>query len=126
MQKYNVAIKRIFKLAGLTREVPCIDTMTRDVVNKPLYEVATSHMARKNFVGILDEDGVDQRVISSMSGHKVGSKAFERYRTVSDEKKAKAIAMLDANASIKIDAKGLTAEQIKHINEYINSIKQNG
>jgi integrase len=64
MQKYNVAIKRIFKLAGLTREVPCIDTMTRDVVNKPLYEVATSHMARKNFVGILDEDGVDQRVIS--------------------------------------------------------------
>jgi integrase len=124
-QKYNVAIKRIFELAGLTREVPHKNPITRENEWLPLYKVASSHMARRNFVGILFEEGVDQSVIISMSGHEEGSKAFERYRKISQEKKAKAIAMLDNNAA-QIDTKGLTEEQIKHINEYINSIKQNG
>ncbi len=46
-QKYNDAIKKIFKLIGIDRIVTILDPLTHDEVKRPLYEVASSHLARR-------------------------------------------------------------------------------
>lgn len=45
-QKYNVAIKRIFLAARLKRSVVITNTLTREPEIRPLYEIASSHIAR--------------------------------------------------------------------------------
>lgn len=62
---------------------------------KPLYEVATSHTARKTFVGNLYKQVPDPNLIASMSGHVEGSRAFNRYRTIDDEMKRKLVDMIN-------------------------------
>jgi hypothetical protein len=52
-QKYNVAIKRIFKAAGLKRMVTVINPTTRDEEKRVLYEIASSHLARRTFEATL-------------------------------------------------------------------------
>ena len=52
-----------------------------------LSEVASSHMARRTFIGCLYEVGFRESDICSMSGHKEGSLSIQRYRRVSDERK---------------------------------------
>ena len=56
--------------------------MTRQYEMKPLYEVATSHMARRTFTGIAYGLVQDPNIIASMTGHVEGSKAFNRYRKI--------------------------------------------
>ncbi|MBR1882891.1 MAG: integrase catalytic domain-containing protein, partial [Muribaculaceae bacterium] len=74
-QKYNVYIKKAFKLAGLSRKVPVLNPQTRKNELRPLYEVATSHMARRAFVGQAYPHVKDPNIIASMTGHVEGSKA---------------------------------------------------
>ncbi|MCD8210942.1 MAG: site-specific integrase [Prevotella sp.] len=77
-QRYNDAIKEMFKLAGLDDMVSVRNQKTNNDELKPLYEVASSHMARKTFVTILYNNGVaDPKLIGMMSGH--SSDAIERY-----------------------------------------------
>ena len=60
------------------------------LVFMPVYalkEVATSHTARKTFIGNLYKQVPDPNLIASMSGHVEGSRAFNRYRTIDDEMK---------------------------------------
>ena len=63
---------------------------------KPLYELAKSKFARSCFIDGLVGHGVGDNIISTMSGHVAGSKAFHRYH---NRKKAKqqdmAIALLE-------------------------------
>lgn len=49
-----------------------------------LSEVASTHMARRTFVGCLYENGFRESDICSLSGHKEGSAAIQRYRKVTD------------------------------------------
>lgn len=93
--KYNVLIKKAFKAAGLDRRVEVLDRHTGVPAVRPLYEVASSHMARRTFVGNLVNAGVKDSVIGSMSGHVPGSQAFARYYTVEDGIKTAAVAALD-------------------------------
>ena len=81
-QKYNIAIKEIFSIAGITRNVTIMDPKTRTEVSKPLNTVESSHASRRYFIGNLFNNVQDPTLISSMSGHVNGSKAFERYRTI--------------------------------------------
>ena len=91
-QKYNEAIKEIFKLLPkLDRVVTILDPVTRLEKQVKLSEVASSHMGRRNFCGNLYEAGFRDSDIASMSGHSEGSKAISRYRKVSDEKKQEMI-----------------------------------
>lgn len=60
-----------------------------------LWSIASSHMARRTFVGRLIGKGVHAEVIQPMSGHTKGSKAFARYYNITDEQKAEAVALLD-------------------------------
>ena len=94
-QKYNEAIKKIFKLSGVDRIVTILDPLTRDEVKKPLYEVASSHLARRTFIGNIYKKVKDPNLVSALSGHKEGSKAFRRYRDIDEEMKKDLVKLLD-------------------------------
>lgn len=93
-QRYNDYLKELFKKAGLNRIVMKMNPTTGGMEPKHLYEVASSHMARRTFVGVLYCAGVKDDVIGSMSGHKEGSNSFKRYRKVTDSLKTNAIDQL--------------------------------
>lgn len=94
-QKYNEAIKKIFKLSGVDRIVTILDPLTRDEVKKTLYEVASSHLARRTFIGNIYKKVKDPNLVSALSGHKEGSKAFRRYRDIDEEMKKDLVKLLD-------------------------------
>lgn len=93
--KYNDAIKQCFELANINRIVTILDPTTGNTIQKPLYEVASSHLARRTFIGNLYKKVKDPNLIGSMTGHVEGSKAFARYRDIDDEDKIELIKMLD-------------------------------
>ncbi|KAA6319825.1 hypothetical protein EZS27_030325 [termite gut metagenome] len=94
-QRYNEAIKEAFKLAGIDRMVTILDPLTNDEVKKPLYEVASSHMARRTFIGNIYKKVKDPNLVGALSGHKEGSKAFSRYREIDEDMKKELVSMLD-------------------------------
>lgn len=94
-QKYNDYIKECFKAAGLDRYVTVLNHKTREPEQKPLYEVATSHMARRTFVGNLYKQVKDPNLVGALSGHKEGSKAFARYRDIDEEMKTDLVKLLE-------------------------------
>jgi hypothetical protein len=89
-QRYNEYIKELFEVVGLVRPVTRLNPTTREPEIVRLCDIASSHMARRAFVGNL-YGKVDNGIISSMSGHIEGSKAFTRYYKVSKELKIAAI-----------------------------------
>lgn len=84
-QKYNDSIKKILKMAGIDRKVTVINPVTQKEEQKPIYEIASSHLARRTFIGNIYKKVKDPNIIGSMSGHVEGSKAFARYRDIDDE-----------------------------------------
>ena len=83
-QKYNDAIKEIFAKVGITRNVVVRNPKTGENEIKPINEVASSHLARRTFVGNAYFKVSDPNIIGKMSGHVEGSKAFSRYRKIED------------------------------------------
>ncbi len=84
-QKYNDAIKVIFTLAGVTRNVEVLNTLTNEYEIRPINEIASSHLARRTFIGNAYFKVSDPNLIGKMSGHVDGSRAFRRYRKIEDE-----------------------------------------
>lgn len=94
-QKYNDAIKKIFALAGITREVIVRNALTGENEARPLNEIASSHLARRTFVANLYNKVADPNIIGRMSGHVEGSRAFVRYRNIEDETLRSVIGLID-------------------------------
>jgi integrase len=94
-QKYNEAIKEAFTLAGLTRPVTILDPMTRQETQRPLNEIASSHLARRTFVGNLYKQVRDPNLIAKLSGHVEGSRAFARYRSIDEEMRQDLVKLLE-------------------------------
>lgn len=94
IQKYNKAIKEMLRLAGIDRVVTVLNPTTRVEEQHPIWEVASSHMARRNFIGNLYNKTQDPNAIGSMTGHVEGSRAFARYRSIDDKVKKSLIDML--------------------------------
>ena len=94
-QKYNEAIKEIFKVCGINRLVTVLNPISGEQESKPMYEVASSHMARRCFVGNLYNQIQDPNLISSMSGHVEGSREFARYRKIERDAKKKAVDLIN-------------------------------
>lgn len=94
-QKYNDAIKEIFKEAGLTRLVTILNPTTREEEKRPLNEVASSHLARRCFIGNLYKQVKDPNLIGKLSGHAEGSQAFARYRDIDEEMRKELVTMLE-------------------------------
>lgn len=95
-QKYNDAIKEVFRLTGINRVVTVLDPTTRREVRMPISECASSHMARRTFCGNLYKRVKDPNIVASMSGHKEGSKAFARYREIDKDIKRDALKVFEA------------------------------
>lgn len=94
-QQYNKAIKRIFLAAGLKRKVTILNQLTRDPEQRPIWEVASSHLARRTFVGNLYKQVKDPNLVGALSGHKEGSKAFARYRDIDEDMKVDLVKLLE-------------------------------
>lgn len=93
-QKYNKAIKDMFKIAELTRMVTIVNPTTSKIEQKSLDKVASTHLARRTFVGNLYKQVKDPNLVGSLSGHKEGSKAFARYREIDDDMKKDLVNLL--------------------------------
>ncbi|MBO5217555.1 MAG: phage integrase SAM-like domain-containing protein [Alistipes sp.] len=94
-QKYNDYIKKCFKVAGITRFVTTLDKHTGKPIQIPICDIASSHMARRAFVGNLYRQVQDPNLISALSGHTEGSKAFARYRAIDEDLKRKTVKLLE-------------------------------
>lgn len=94
-QQYNEDIKNILKTAGIDRMVTVLNPLTRKEEQHPIYDVASSHMARRTFIGNLYKKVKDPNLVGALSGHKEGSKAFARYRDIDDEMKKDLVSLLD-------------------------------
>jgi len=94
-QDYNEAIKEMFTIAKLTRPVVILDPLTRESVIRPLNLIASSHLARRCFIGNLYKQVKDQNLVGSLSGHREGSRAFARYREIDEQMKQELVKMLE-------------------------------
>lgn len=93
-QRYNDAIKEIFTICGITRNVTVINPTTGKEEQRPINEIASSHIARRTFIGNLYKQVKDPNLVGKLSGHKEGSKAFSRYRDIDEEMKKELINLL--------------------------------
>ena len=93
--QYNEGIRSVLKECGINRMVTILDTVTGNEVQKPICDVATSHMARRNFIGNLYKQVKDPDLISSMTGHVNGSRAFARYRDIDEETKVNLVNLIN-------------------------------
>lgn len=93
--KYNKYIKMCFREAGITRMVTVYDALTGTEKRVALCDYASSHMARRTFVGNLYKQVQDPNLIASLSGHKEGSKAFARYRDIDEDLKRQTVELLE-------------------------------
>lgn len=94
-QKYNYAIKEIFTLAGITRNVIVRNSVTGEQEIRPINVIASSHMARRTFVGNLFKKFKDQSLISELSGHVPNSREFARYREIDSELKREMVSVIE-------------------------------
>jgi integrase len=93
-QRYNSYLKELFRKVEINRIVTRLNPTTGEPEQVSLADIASSHMARRAFIGNL-YGKVDSGIISSMSGHIKGSKAFTRYYDVSIELQQQAIKLID-------------------------------
>lgn len=94
-QKYNDAIKEVLTICNIKRMVTILNPTTGQEEQRPLNEIASSHMARRTFIGCLYHQVQDPNLIGSMSGHAEGSRAFTRYRAIDDGMKKKIVSLIE-------------------------------
>jgi len=76
---YNKNIKVLFHHLKIDRIVAVLNTVTRQMEYKPLYEVATSHLARRTFATAVYNNTGDKKASASLTGHSENSQAYDRY-----------------------------------------------
>lgn len=94
-QQYNKAIKKMFLAARLTRPVTVINPTAREPEIKPSNEIASSHLARRCFVGNLYKQAKDPNLVGALSVHKEGSRAFVRYREIDEQMEVELVKLLE-------------------------------
>ena len=94
-QEYNEAIKEMFTIAKITRSVVILDPLTRESVVRQLNLIASSHLARRCFIGNMYKKVKDPNQVGALSGHREGSRAFARYREIDEEMKQELVNMLE-------------------------------
>ena len=82
-------------MAGIDRIVTKINPITQKEEQRPIYEVASSHMARRTFIGNLYNKVKDPNIIGKFTGHSEGSRAFCRYRDIDIDMGKDLVKLLD-------------------------------
>ena len=95
VQKYNAAIKRMLREAGITRQVTILDPLARREKRVAICDIASSHMARRTFINNIYRKVKDPALVASLTGHTEGSKAFSRYRAIDDGMKKELVSLLE-------------------------------
>ena len=98
-QKYNKAIHEMCRAAGLNRIVMVQDPKTLKTVPRYLYDVASSHLARRTFMANMFKATKSERITSAFTGHVNGSRAFSRYTSVDDEMKLEVLKNMNERKS---------------------------
>jgi site-specific recombinase XerD len=93
--QFDKLLKVLFKDQDLKRMVTVLDPRTRTSIQKSISAVASSHMARRVFIGGLYRAGVKNEIIASMSGHVENSKAFSRYYSIEKSDQQSAISLIE-------------------------------
>ena len=83
--KLNDLIRQALKKAEITRVVSIVNPRTKQSEQHPICDIASSHMARRTFIGNLYKKVKDPNLVGKLSGHCEGSKAFARYRDIDDD-----------------------------------------
>ena len=83
--KLNTSIREGLHEAGIDRVVTTINPKTGASEQHPICDVASSHMARRTFIGNLYKKVKDPNLVGKLSGHCEGSRAFARYRDIDDD-----------------------------------------
>ena len=94
-QNYNENIKTILEKAGITYLVTKLDSVTRTESKVPINEMASSHMARRTFIGNIYKLVKDPNLVSALTGHAEGSRAFNRYRDIDIDMKRDLVKILE-------------------------------
>ena len=94
-QQYNRDIKTMFEKAGITYLVTKLDSVSRTESKVPINEMASSHMARRTFIGNIYKLVKDPNLVSALTGHVEGSRAFTRYRTIDIDMKMDLVKILE-------------------------------
>lgn len=84
----------MFLAAGLTRPVVVCNSTTSEQEIRPLNEVASSHLARRCFVGNLYKQVKDPNLAGAFSGHKEGCRTSASYREIGEDMKRNLVSML--------------------------------
>jgi site-specific recombinase XerD len=95
LRTYNKSIKKLFTTLEIKRLVTIPDKKTRNSIQVPICSIASSHMARRVFIGGLYKKGVRSEIIASMSGHIKNSKAFSRYYDIDTEDQKLAVDLIE-------------------------------
>ena len=61
----------------------------------PINEIASSHMARRTFIGNIYKLVKDPNLVSALTGHAEGSRAFNRYRDIDIDMKRDLVKILE-------------------------------
>lgn len=87
---FNEVLKRICKKINLNRKIQTVSRKNNLVVtkNKPLFDVISSHVARRTAITVLAEMGLTHSEIKSITGHK-DIKSIDRYIKISNTHKTK-------------------------------------
>ena len=94
-QKYNDYIKVVLTKCRITRLVTVLDPITRREEKHPINEIGSSHMARRTFIGNIYKLVKDPNLVSALTGHVEGSRAFTRYRTIDIDMKKDLVKILE-------------------------------
>lgn len=81
-QKYNEATKKIFTTCGVNRIVTVPNKTTGAEENHSLNKIASSHIARRTFIGNLNKKVQAPNLVGVLSDKKEGNKAFVRCRDI--------------------------------------------
>lgn len=81
----NRLIREALKEAGIDRVVTIVNPRTKQSEQHPVCDIASTHMARRTFIGNLYKKVKDPNLVGKLSGHCEGSKAFARYRDIDDD-----------------------------------------
>jgi integrase len=78
-QRYNKTLRKLLEYCGINRQVSLFDSKTGDNISKPLYEVATSKLARKTHIDMLNKVQINYYAAGL---HSAGSDAVFRYTSL--------------------------------------------